>query len=195
MTERGVIAEATACDTCACYIRHIIVRGHNIKFVSEEQVRRSGAKRVVRPTGPDGQNEVYWEPRIPRADVTFPSGFVLVHDTTGELLDRCDFYIVRLRGQGAKNAPSDVLKDAKSYFIDQYDHPMPLDYRSVEIPEGPWRKLARVRLIRYKRRGYVKPFEHLYDPAVEVHYSTRTLGYRLPLPYGCIVDDHGFRWP
>ncbi len=191
MTERGVIAEATECDTGACYTRHVIVRGHNVKFVSEEQVRRSGARRYVRPTGPNRENEVYWQPRIPRADVTFPTGFVVVPG----LLDRCDFYIVRLHRGGAKNAPADVIEDAKSYFIDQYDRPMQLEYGEVEIPEGPWRKLARVRLIRYKRRGFAKPFEHLYDPPVEVQYSERVLGYRLPLPDGCIVDDHGFRWP
>jgi len=65
----------------------------------------------------------------------------------------------------------------------------------VEIPEGPWAHLARARLIRYKRPGFKKPFEHEYDPPVDVRYSKRVLGYRLPLPYGCVVDDHGFRWP
>ncbi len=195
MSDAGRIVEAEDCTTGACYTHHMIVRGTNIQFVSVERVRNSGARRIVRPTGPNGEREVFWEPRMPAADVSFPRGYVLVHDTTGALLDRCDLYIVRDRGRGAKNAPEDVLQDAENYFIDQFDRPMPLTYGSVEIPEGPWVRLARVRLIRYRRAGFVKPFEHEYDPPVDVRYSKRTLGWRLPLPNGCIVDEHGFRWP
>lgn len=198
MSGAGHIVEATDCTTGACYTHWILERGYNISFVSTEQVRRSGAKRFVRPTGPNGEREVYWEPRLPRADVTFPRGFVLVHDTTGELLHRCDMYIVRKK-RGAKFAPDDVpqnvLNDAESYFVDQHEKALPILGGSVEIPQGPWVRLARVRLIRYRRAGFSKPFEHAYDPPVEVHYSRGTLGYRLPLPNGCIVDDHGFRWP
>jgi len=192
MSEPGRVLEATDCTTGACYTHYILERGYNISFVSTEQVRRSGARRIVR------NGEVFWEPRMPRADVTFPRGFVLVHDTTGELLNRCDMYIVR-RKRGAKLAPEDVpenvYSDARSYFVDKNDRELPLASGSVEIPEGPWVRLARVRLIRYRRAGFTLPFEHFYDPPVEVHYSRRTLGYRLPLPNGCVVDDHGFRWP
>lgn len=189
MTASGRLAEATVCDAKGCYSSHFLVRGTHIQFLSTEQLKRSGAKREVE----DGQ--VYWSPRMPPADIKLPPAYVLVHDTIGAVLSKCDLYVVRWRGGSHKEATKDVLTDAHEYFIAENDQQLPLSYGSVEIPEGPWSRVARVALIRYRRPGFAKPFEHLYEPAVDLYDTLRPLAWRLPLPIGCRVDSHGFVWP
>lgn len=185
----GQIAEATACAEGVCETAHVLVRGTHIEFLSVEQVRRSGATRAVQ------EGDVIWSPRTPPADIRFPRGFVLVHDTTGRLLEKCDLYVVKWRPGGAKNAPSDVLADAREYFVDQSGRALPIRYGSVEIPAGSWSKIARVKYIRYRRAGRIKPMEHEYQVPVDLRYCRRPLAWRLPLPDGCVVDDRGFVWP
>lgn len=187
--EAGRLADATVCDAGGCYSSHFLVRGSCIEFLSVEALRRSGAKREVK------NGEVYWSPRMPTADIKLPKAYVLVHDTVGALLSKCDLYVVRWKTKGSQEPSKDVLQDAHDYFLDSNDQPLPLSYGSVEIPEGPWSRVARVALIRYRRPGFAKPFEHDYNPAVDVYDCMRPLAWRLPLPQGCVVDKHGFRWP
>lgn len=195
MTEAGRIAEATVCDARGCYSSHFLVRGTRIEFLSVEALRKSGAKREVRNDGPGGEGQVYWSPRMPPADIRLPPSYVLVHDTVGALLSKCDLYVVRWRRSGSKEMSKDILDDAREYFVNGSNQQLPLSYGSVEIPEGPWHRESRVALIRYRRPGFAKPFEHAYEPNVDVYYSERPLAWRLPLPAGCVVDSHGFVWP
>lgn len=189
MTDSGRLADATVCDARGCYSSHFLVRGTRIEFLSVEGLKKSGAKRETK------NDLVYWSPRMPKADIVLPTGYVLVHDTVGALLSKCDLYVVRWRSGGSKEIPNDILEDAHKYFIDGKNRQLPLSYGSVEIPGGPWDLETKVALIRYRRPGFSRPFEHAYDPAVEVHYCERPLAWRLPLPSGCIVDSHGFVWP
>lgn len=189
MADSGRIAEATVCDARGCYSSHFLVRGTHVEFLSVEALRRSGAKREER------NGEVFWEPSMPRADVVMPPSYVLVHDTVGALLDKCDLYVVRWRRGGSKRMEKNILDDARDYFVDGNEKPLPLSYGSVEIPEGPWRKVAQTTLIRYRRPGFSKPFEHAYGLPVDVYDCARPYALRLPLPQGCVVDSHGFRWP
>jgi hypothetical protein len=189
MTEAGRIAEATVCDSRGCYSSHFLVRGTRIEFLSTEALKKSGAKRETK------NDLVYWSPRMPAADVKLRSDYVLVHDTVGRLLSKCDLYVVRWRRKGSKEIAKDILEDAREYFVNGDNRQLPLSYGSVEIPEGPWHREARVALIRYRRPGFSRPFEHAYDPPVDMYYCESPLAWRLPLPSGCVVDSHGFRWP
>jgi hypothetical protein len=187
--ESGRLAEATVCDARGCYSSHFLVRGTRIEFLSTEALRKSGAKREVK----DGL--VYWSPRMPKADVTLPRDYVLVHDTIGAALSKCDLYVVRWRRGGSKEPSKDILEDAHAYFVNGDEQQLPLSFGSVEIPDGSWHREARVALIRYRRPGFIKPFEHDFNPPVDVYYCERPLAWRLPLPNGCVVDSHGFRVP
>lgn len=189
MSGSGRIAEATACDSKGCYSSHLLVRGDRVSFLSTEAYRQSKAKREVR----DGK--VYWSPSMPPSDVKLPPGYVLVHDTVGELLTKCDLYIVRWRRGGSKEASKDIIEDAHAYFEEVSGRQLGLRYGSVEIPAGPWKKIARVSFIRYQQPGVPGPSEHAYDPAVDVYDCMHPLAWRLPLPTGCVVDSHGFVWP
>ena len=200
MAVKPRVAQAVVCATGTCYAGHMLVRGDRISFVSVEQVRRTG-----------------WHPRDERrmpSDITAPEDFVVVHDTTGALLSRCDFHIVRWSPKKASRHPTfshQTRDDVMRYFGDG----VRVALGSIDIPEGPWRPIGKIAVIRYRRIGkakivlegqpgqdehdpeeiVVRNFEHKYDPSVSLLYSHRPLAWRLPLPEGCIVDERGFVRP
>lgn len=193
----GRVAEATVCDTGACYTSHLLVRGTHIEFVTTDQIRKYGCG--------NGSNKAARECRLnPQrlpSDVRLPRSHVLVHDTTGRLLSKCELYVVRWRGAKSVSkrhnlAPNDPgIRDAEDYFVSEHGEAVPIRGGSVEIPEGPWRRVALVKFIRYRRAGFEKPFEHEYDVPVKLEDTMRPLAWRLPLPEGCIVDNRGFVTP
>lgn len=189
----GRLAEATVCDTGACYTSHLLVRGTHIEFVTVDQLRRYGCGNG-RQKAP---KECRLDPRRVPSDVRLPRSHVLVHDTTGYLLDKCELYVVRWRGARRRNPTSDdpAMIDAEKYFVTEDGSPVPIRTGSVEIPDGAWRKVARVKYIRYRRAGYQTPFEHEYDVPVDLEDTMRPLAWRLPLPEGCVVDNRGFVRP
>lgn len=186
MTEAGKIAEATLCDTRECRTSDLLVRGNKISFVSIEQTKRVGVHKLDDVAMP--------------SDVKLPPKLVLVHDTVGKLLQRCDLYVLpwkNLRNNhGAKMAPNKLLLEhAEAYFVDEEDYALPIVRGSVKIPRDSWKKLARVKFIRYHRPGFTKLFEHEYEVPVDVWGANHELAFRLPLPTGCVVDERGFVWP
>jgi hypothetical protein len=189
----GRLAEATVCDTGGCYTSHLLVRGTHIEFVTVDQVRKyscgSGRGRTSK--------ECRLDPKRLPSDVHLPRSHVLVHDTTGYLLDQCDLYVVRWRGARRNRSEPDgaALSDAEKYFVRLDGSPVPIRTGSVEIPEGPWRKECLVKLIRYRRAGIEVPYEHEYAVPVELKQMSRPLAWRLPLPESCIVDNRGFVRP
>src|SRR6185503_17610052 len=163
----GRVAEATVCDDGSCRTSQLLVRGTHIEFVSVDQLRRYGCGNGTSKA----PKECRLDPKRVPSDIRIPRSHVLVHDTTGYLLDPCEFYVVRWRGGSRRRvAPNDnderALIDAENYFINEGGAPVPIRDGSVEIPEGPWRRVARVKFIRYRRAGYQIPFEHEYDVPV-----------------------------
>lgn len=200
MNNSARIAEATVCDNSGCYTGHLMVRGDQVSFLSVQRwsaLQRQGYKREV------DKGDVIWTPEMPESDVKLPAGYVLVHDTTGEILNKCDLYVLKWRGKtGSNPAKSDtgsineqLLRDAREYFVAESGRELTPGHGAVEIPEGSWTKVASVQFVRYRRPGFPKPFEHDYDPAVDVYDCMRPLAWRLPLPSGCVVDSRGFVWP
>lgn len=200
MSNTAKLAEATVCDDVACRTGHLLVRGDRVSFLSVQrwrELQRRGYKREV------VKGDVIWSPEMPDSDVELPPSYVLVHDTSGNLLSKCDLYVLRWRAQNGKKSARNsteeisrkILSDAQEYFVSENNVELRPGFGHVEIPEGSWKKVANVQFIRYRRPGFVKPFEHDYDPAVEVHDCMRPLAWRLPLPSGCVVDSRGFVWP
>lgn len=189
MTTANVV-EAEVCSTGLCEIGHLLVRGDRVSFVSDEQVRKSGAKRRVQ----DGR--VIWDPAPPKSDVVLPKNYVVVHDTSGTLLSRCDLYIVRyfsLPTSGQDEISAGALSAARDY----YGNDARIRVGSVEIPEGPWKKIpGKMGLIRYRRLGELADnYEHVWEPSVHLYDCRNPIAWRLPLPDGCIVDPRGFVRP
>lgn len=188
MSEAGKVAEAEVCDECSCAVSHLLVRGDVISFVSVEQTKLKG---------PLSDEEKRNERKLP-SDIKIPRNYVLVHDTTGTILDRCDMYVVRWRKTSVRNASNmrtdmneEALRNAQQYFgADD------LRFGSVDIPKGPWHRVARIKHIRYRRVGvHSASYDHEYEVPVDLLYCKKPLAWRLPLPNGCIVDERGFVWP
>jgi hypothetical protein len=176
----GRLAAAEVCDAGSCQTSHLLVRGDRISFVSVEQAKRVGDHPLD-------------ERKMP-SDITLPADFVLVHDTSGLLFDRCHMHIVRWRG-GRKKLNGAREKDvqvAHTYF----GRNVAINVGEVEVPEGPWSRVAKVKYIRYRRQGNAKGnYEHPFDPPVFLYSTQRPLSWKLKLPNGCIVDERGFVRP
>ena len=174
------LAEAEVCDDEVCTTSHLLVRGDKISFVSSEQAARVG----VHPLD---------DTKMP-SDIELPADFVLVHDTSGVLFDRCHMYIVRWRSAGKKLADvhQDDVKVAREYF----GKGSRLNVGDVEVPEGRWNRIAKIRFIRYRRAGHARGnYEHEFDPPVYLYSTQGGLAWKLRLPDGCIVDERGFVRP
>lgn len=174
------LAAAEICDNRVCEVVHLLVRGDRVSFVSTEQVSRIGEAKL--------------DPVRMPSDVRLPAGYVLVNDATGRLLDKCDIYVVKWRNSRRREStdvhPND-LAAAEEYF----GSGAPIRGGFVDIPRGPWKRVARVRYIRYERFGFDTPFEHRYDVPVDLFYSARPLAWRVPLPEGCVINARGFVRP
>lgn len=185
------IAEIEVCDNRVCEVGHILVRGDRVSFVSSELVRAVGEKKV-----PVAAGEAAWRDREGRfipSDIRLPPAYVLVNDAAGRLLDRCEIYIVRWRNNKRREV-SDIHRADLAAAQDYFGSGASIRNGFVDIPKGPWKRVVRVRYIRYERFGFDKPFEHRYDPAVDL-FSTQPLAWRIPLPEGCVIDSRGFVRP
>lgn len=175
---------ARACDEKFC--SHLLVRGDTIEFVSVEQARAVGC--VSQSECPTALSE-----EAMPSDIKLPPEYVLVHDTQGILYDRCMVYVLRWRPEydTIDGVDPGVLRDAKKYFRGP-----PERFGSVQVPEeGPWRRVARVQHIRYRRHGHARGFEHHWHPPVWLEYRAPSDAWRVPLRDGCVVNDHGFIKP
>lgn len=173
---------AKTCDGDAC--TQLLVRGDAISFVSVEQARLVGCGKVC-PMKLDDE-------AMP-SDVRLPKNYVLVHDTEGTILGKCDFYVVKWRGNGGRAANPDALPEAVTKY---FGNETPIRAGSVEIPDGPWKRVCQVRFIRYRRHGYhEKGFEHEWAAPQWLYVCERPLAWKVPLPAGCQVTEKGFERP
>lgn len=183
------LVEAEVCETGLCQIGHLLVRGDRVSFVSDEQVKKSGAKRSVK----DGR--VYWDPAPPKSDVVLPRDYVIVHDPTGTLLSACDMFIVRFFSTtiSKESISTDAVSAARQY----YGKNLRLRVGSVELPEGPWKKIpGKMQMVRYRRAGDLADnYEHVWEPSVHLYDCRKPIAWRMPLPEGCVVDARGFVRP
>lgn len=177
----GRIAQTEVCDSKTCQTGTLLVRGDRISFVSVEQVKKVGRHKLDAEKMP--------------SDIELPGDYVLVHDTAGSLLSRCELFIVRWHKAGTNLVPSKesrAVTDAREYF----GRDVPLQLGEVDIPEGAWQRVAKVAFIRYRRVGNSGGmYEHEYDTPVFLYDTTKPLAWKLALPNGCIVDARGFVHP
>src|SRR5262245_41136563 len=140
------VAETEICDEVSCETVHLLVRGDRVSFVSLEQARKVGEDaRVVR----DGI--VSWKRPMP-SDAKLPPDYVMVNDAAGRLLSKCDIYVVKWRNAGRRET-SEIHRSDLSAARDYFGSGAQIRSGFIEVPRGPWRRVGRVRLIRYMRYG------------------------------------------
>lgn len=173
-----------------------------MEFVVAEQLVVKGShvsliRWGVQPINPYDSKEVW---RYSHNDeIILPKPFVVLHDPTGNRFDKCSFFVVHLSGgYSDKTSKSRVSinNDVRRTALKYYGKGSKLKVGSVDIPEGPWHRVAEVGWIRYRRTGKDnRDFQHPYALPVWLYACDHPLAWRIELPAGCVVDTHGFIWP
>ncbi len=131
--------------------------------------------------------------------IVFPDECWLLQDKTGRRFRKCDILIVYCdeTGQSVSESLPQDRDEAENYWGKHTRFRM----YHPHIPDGPWKFVANVVRIGYRRgrKGmHLHPGPNeapLRDP-VKLYESTgRTKGWRLRLPSDCVVDDRGFVYP
>jgi hypothetical protein len=126
--------------------------------------------------------------------VKLPKEWQLVHDSSGKYLRNCDIFVLSPSKSDTPLSKTDkgVLNSAKEH----YGKSTRLHAGSVDIPEGPWHRLAKVTHIRYKRLGAKRGrYQHSYKFPVWLYYCEDPLAWKIALPDGCVVNHRGFVFP
>ena len=133
-----------------------------------------------------------------------PKHYVILHDTKGDYLRRCNFYIVPFDFSPCKvcEVRRDWIEEAKRY----YGQDQELAYGQIRMLNGKWQKLADVTAIRYWREGEYavdngeEGYRHEYKegryPTTQpLMYLPSRKAYHIMSPDGCVADHTGFRVP
>lgn len=140
--------------------------------------------------------------------VELPEDWGLIHDPSGMCTDKCEVFIAPY-SQGRRLRTSEVPKvgrDARAY----YGNTDQLHDATIEIPRGPWERVGDIRCINYDRYGELEgPYYHdtdvpkkrsdrailLRQRRSETLLGQRVKAFRISLPDGCKITQHGFVWP
>lgn len=176
------LAQVEVCDSRACEISTQLVRGDQVSFVTVEQAKKVGCMT--------GDCPMALNDREMPADIVLQRDFVVVHDASGTVLNKCDIYVVRWTGgrRPTSYVPQVDMEIARRYF--KGTTPV---VGTIAAPVGAWKRIGLVRFIRYRRPKYSRPFEHEYTPPVMLYGCSNA--FRLPLGNACIVDERGFVRP
>lgn len=145
---------------------------------------------------------------VGKPDVVLPEDWGLIHDPSGNCSDRCEVFIAPYsHGRRLRNSEvQKVGRDARAY----YGNDVELHDSTVEIPEGPWERVGDIECIKYDRYGELAgPYYHDTDVPTkrserailfrQRHYrmllGQRVKAFRISLPDGCKITEHGFVWP
>lgn len=131
--------------------------------------------------------------------VEVPDDWGLIHDPVGAVLDPCDVRIGPYQSSGKIAQIQDPVMQriCEAYF----GHGMTIYDGTVKIPEGQWQEVGRVSVVYYARYGkgiFSGLFRHpikMAAPPVILYQLSRSKGFKIGFPSGCIIDSHGFVWP
>lgn len=120
--------------------------------------------------------------------------FWILSDDHGEMGDPCHVYLCQCSLAGGsiqKTCLTRDIEEAKRY----HDGRKRLRAWYPLLSLGGWRQVALVREIWYLR-DHPPVFRHVFSPPVRLYVSSGLpLTYKLTLPKGCILNDHGFVEP
>lgn len=120
--------------------------------------------------------------------------FWIMTDKEGEMFPPCHVIICQCRLDSRpvrQTCTQRDLDEARSYYEGRKRFRGWKPLFSLES----WRLVALVKEIRYLR-DRPPPFQHPFDHPVRLYVSTTgPLTYKLTLPKGCIINDHGFVEP
>jgi hypothetical protein len=141
-------------------------------------------------------------------EVSLPEDWGLIHDPSGKCTDQCEVFIAPYsHGRRLRNSEvQKVGRDARAY----YGNGAELHEATVELPIGPWERVGDIACINYDRYGELEgPYYHDTDVPKkrserailfrQRQYRTllgqRVKAFRISLPDGCKITEHGFVWP
>ena len=117
-----------------------------------------------------------------------PEGYGLVHDESGETLDRCSLFVGPI--ETTDEPVSELPTDASVYFGSDYE----ARKARIDVPDGKWNPLGQVRSIVYFRPGrYEGDWTHDFDPPVPLYEQGDWL--LIKLPPNCKVNFRGIVYP
>ena len=124
-----------------------------------------------------------------------PDNFWLLSDDHGEMGSPCHVYICRftLDGRPVKRAchPRDI-EDFHKYHEGRRKHPKAWN---PQLSLGSWTLVALISEIRYLI-DRPPSSRHFFEQPVRCYVSqAQPLTYKLSMPEGCILNDHGFVEP
>lgn len=124
-----------------------------------------------------------------------PTALVLVHDTKGSYLRKCDFYVVAYTFRSCSTCKADAkaLQEAERY----YGSGAPLETGSLDLPRGAWKSLFSIDAIRYRRKGeHADHYQHRYASPQPLYFlDGRSPSFRIRSPDGCVANERGFVYP
>jgi len=120
--------------------------------------------------------------------VVLPSGYGMVHDTTGEYLDKCSLFFGPI--ETTHRTPSEVPSDAREYFGNDYVVRIAL----IDVPEGKWKLVGHATEITYYRPGeHEGDWHHAFESPQPLFEHGGWL--RVELPGDCEVTYRGIVRP
>jgi hypothetical protein len=122
-------------------------------------------------------------------DWILPKRLWLVQDRAGVLLPRCDVYVLK-----ARESTEPLTEERRRWALRYYGTQAHISNLAFSLPKSPFRRLATVVEVRY-RRGADGEYFHPLDPPVTLYRTASGSAYRMNLPEGCEVNDRGFIYP
>lgn len=120
--------------------------------------------------------------------IAMPKGYGLVWDDDGKSLGKCSLFLgpIHTTNEEVEN----ISPLARKWFGDEYV----ARKATIDVPDGPWDPVGRVREIVYFRPGeYADDWRHEFKPPVKLLKQGRW--YRLKLPKDCSVTYRGIERP
>jgi hypothetical protein len=120
--------------------------------------------------------------------IVIPSSYGLIHDESGEQLERCSLFIGPFDDAGPFDG--ELTGAAADYFGTDYKARL----AEFDVPDGTWDSVGQVAEILYYRPGaYEDDWKHSFSSPVPLY----ALGpwYRIALPSDCKVNWRGIVRP
>jgi hypothetical protein len=120
-----------------------------------------------------------------------PASYGQIHDQHGEILPKCEVYFGPWRKTRQRVR---MGRKHRQYFGADHDAKLA---RIPNIPRTGWKKIGKVTMIVYSRRGTYAPggFYHAYADGYRPTLSKNGRLYKISLGPNCLVDSRGYRWP
>lgn len=155
----------------------MLLRGHEVELIS---LPRKGFDWI----------DDYWaavdeQPGAFLLDARTGPDYWILNDDDGEHFRSCDVFVLRVRRGSYMDCKEQDIQKAARYYEGTRGFE---GFRPI-FPGESWERLPDVHAIRYLRGGKGS-WRHPFTNPVRCYQAGKS--YKLSLPNGCILSDHGF---